>query len=345
MMKRALIVVSFLALLFYIYPEDIFAGPGKVTELSCENVYPSTHPTNILLSEWAKLAERKSGGALKIKIFPGAQLVPAKEALDALSKGTIHMLVAAASYYSGKEPIGDILTPPVPGFKIYEDFLDIWYNTDFARIMNDIYRKKMNCFIVGTNFFLTEQLLMGKGKTVRTFDDLKGKKLRSPGGMDHEVIKALGAKPISTIAGEIYTAMQTGVLDGAIFPYYGLETYKLIEVVESITGPPLIPTLSIVLFMNQDTWNSLTPDLQKIIMDTQKERDPEIVKFSREYETKYERMARERGIPIYTFSDKDWEKVLQAVNAAWEWYLARTREDGKRLKDIVFTYYEKKYKK
>jgi len=101
-------------------------------------------------------------------------------------------------------------------------------------------------------------------KPVHTVADMKGLKMRAPAGTATDMVKAWGGVPILMGPGEIYQSLEKGVLDGYIFEYTGIESFKLPEVTKNYTevrfyvGP-------FIIMMNKSKFDSMPEDLRKII--------------------------------------------------------------------------------
>lgn len=113
-------------------------------------------------------------------------------------------------------------------------------------------------------------LLMGK-KPVRTVEDMKGLKIRVPSRNAGLVVEAWGASPVSMPAPEIYNAIQTGVLDGAMIDATALKAFKLAEVTGSVTQGMETSISDFFLIMNRDSFGELTEDQQKVVLDAGKQ--------------------------------------------------------------------------
>ena len=113
-------------------------------------------------------------------------------------------------------------------------------------------------------------LLMAK-KPMHTLEDLKGMKIRVPSRNAGLVVEAWGGSPVSMPAPEIYNAMQTGVLDGAMIDATALTAFKLGEVTQSVTTGMETSISDFFLIMNRDSFNDLSEDQQKVLQDAGKQ--------------------------------------------------------------------------
>jgi TRAP-type C4-dicarboxylate transport system substrate-binding protein len=109
------------------------------------------------------------------------------------------------------------------------------------------------------------QAFMWTKKPVKTLDDVKGLKIRSPGGHQTNYIKSLGAEPIFMPLGDVYMAMDTGTIDGIVTCVPLILSFKLHEVAKHA----VVLTLGCVsegVIMNEESWKK-TPDTLKPVID------------------------------------------------------------------------------
>jgi TRAP-type C4-dicarboxylate transport system substrate-binding protein len=102
-------------------------------------------------------------------------------------------------------------------------------------------------------------------KRVNKLEDLKGMKLRSTGTVA-KIVSALGAVPVAMPQTETYEALSKGIVDGLMSPVEVLQGWKFGEVVGNTTlDLGTAYGLGFFIVMNKEKWNSLPPDIQKII--------------------------------------------------------------------------------
>ena len=107
-------------------------------------------------------------------------------------------------------------------------------------------------------------------KPVRTLEDFKGMVIRGTGPVMGEMISLFGATPSAIQVTELYSSLERKVVDGTFFSLSGAISYKLGEVVRYTTICNSFVGSGAVT-INQDVWNSLPPDIQKIIEEVSKE--------------------------------------------------------------------------
>jgi TRAP-type transport system periplasmic protein len=103
-----------------------------------------------------------------------------------------------------------------------------------------------------------------RDKPVLTLAEFKGKKIRAPGGLYPKMVEALGASAVSLPAGEVYTAMEKGIVDGAFLNGSMLHDYQLPEIMKYITMPRCSTFLMGMAF-NKQTWANLPKEVKAII--------------------------------------------------------------------------------
>jgi len=103
-------------------------------------------------------------------------------------------------------------------------------------------------------------------KQVRVVEDLAGLKIRAATPMLTNMVKALGAIPVSIPAPDTYTALDRSTVDGTIFPWEAIQGFKLAEVLKHHAAVSLYVSPLFTL-MNQKRYDSLPPDLRKVIDD------------------------------------------------------------------------------
>ncbi len=266
-MKQHLVIRLILAA--FIVSICLVVAPGtssaqKAIALNYSNFFPAPHKNSILSDQWCKEVEKRTGGKVKISYFPGGTLTPAAQTYDNVVKGIADIGFSVLGYTRGKFPMMGMLDNPL-GYKS---------GLQATRLANAYYQK-----------FKPKELdevhvlyLHGHGpgiihtkKPVAKLEDLKGMKIRAQGTVV-PVVQALGAAPVGTTMPETYDALRTGVADGAMAPYEALQGWKWGEVISSSTedyGCAYTATMFVV--MNKAKWNSLPPDVQKVMTEVSAE--------------------------------------------------------------------------
>jgi len=236
--------------------------PEKPVEISMMHYMPATHNVQTNMFEpWTKMLEENTGGRVKVTTYPAAALAKPADFYDATIAGIVDIAQSYSGYTPGRFPVSDVCGLPFLGANSAKAaslaFMDM-YNK-FPEMSDEWKEVKVLFFVTHPpmQLFTTEV-------PVRTFDDLKGLKIKIS-GRPAPYLEALGATPISMASPEVYDALDKGVIDGCIYPWtevYG--AWKLDELCKYYTALNFY-TMPWVIGMNWAKWDSLPKDIQKEI--------------------------------------------------------------------------------
>lgn len=212
---------------------------------------------------FAKNVERMSNGRLKIKVFGAGQLVPAFEVFDAVSQGTAQVGHGASYYWKGKVPASVFYTAVPFGLNAQE--MNAWLQYGGGlELWRELYAPFNLIPFAGGNTGV--QMAGWFNREINSIADLKGLKMRIP-GLGGEVFTRAGGTSINLPGGELYTSMQTGVIDATewVGPYNDL-AFGFHQVAKYYYYPGWQepgPTLELII--NKAAYESLPADLQAIV--------------------------------------------------------------------------------
>jgi len=242
------------------------AGPqqAKIYRWKLITTWPKNLPGLGTAAE--TLAERirvMSNGRLDIKVYGAGELVGAFEIFDAVSQGTAEMGHGAAYYWRGKLPVAATFATVPFGMNSTE--MTGWlYEGGGFELWRELYEPFNLRPLPGGNTGV--QMAGWFNKEINSLADLQGLKMRIP-GLGGEVLQRAGGVPVALPGGEVFTSLQTGVIDATewVGPYndlaLGLHTIAKYYYYPGWQEPgPELETL-----INQDAWESLPPDLQAIV--------------------------------------------------------------------------------
>jgi len=221
------------------------------------------HPIILGMERFAELVEKKSGGKLKVQVFPGGTLGSDQANISALQGGTLEM----AAMNSG------IFASLVKEFAIY-DFPFLFGTPHEADAVVDgpfgqnLHRKLEDKGLVGLAYYeLGFRELTNSKRPVKTVDDIAGLKLRViPNPINIDWVKALGANPTPLPFPELYSALEQGAVDGQENPVATIKGAKLYEVQKymTLTNHQYNPQSVVV---SKKFWDSLAPADRKVLQE------------------------------------------------------------------------------
>jgi TRAP-type C4-dicarboxylate transport system substrate-binding protein len=256
--------------------------------------------------------KKRSDGRITYTMYAGGALGKGPEHFDIVKKGLSDMGYFTATWTPGRFPLTDVLSLAawVDGKDLATSIGNEVHRKILAKEFEDVKVLELNGCI---------QAFVWTTKPVRSLEDLKGKKIRSPGGMQTAYIKALGAEPVFMPLGDVYMAMDTGTIDGLVTCPPLVLAFKLYEVakygVKATFG-----CVSEGVVMNKKTWEKTPPDLQKIIMDVVG--NPFATTHGLDKKT-YAQMMDElkaKGVTIYDLPPEEeakWFKEFQQATRNW----------------------------
>lgn len=239
-------------------------GPQQAFEWKLVTTWPKNYPGLGMAPEnLAKLVEAMSNGRLKIKVYGAGELVPAMEIFDAVSLGTAQMGHGAAYYWDGKHPAASFFTAVPFGLNAQE--MNGWiHHGGGQQLWEKLYEPFGVLPFAGGSTGV--QMAGWFAKEIRSIEDIKGLKMRIP-GLGGKVWAKLGGTPVTMPGGELYTALQTRVIDATewVGPANDL-TFGFQNLVKYYYYPGWHEPGSILEFTaNKAAFQALPADLQGIL--------------------------------------------------------------------------------
>ncbi len=235
---------------------------AKSINLNYANFPPAPTFPCVQMERWKKEVEKRTGGQVSISTFPGGTLLDAKNMIDGVIAGQADIGCLCMAYQPGRFLVTNATALPL-GFK----------NATVASLaLLDLYRKyqpkEFAAVKVLTMFTCAPANIYAK-KPVRSLEDLKGLELRASGGVA-QALEVLGATPVGMPQSETPEALQKGVVKGAASSLETLKDFKYAETCKYVTvmNGPVYP---FAVVMNQDSWNKLPKEVQKVMDDMAKE--------------------------------------------------------------------------
>ena len=204
--------------------------PAHAAEFSYKyaNNSPLTHPLNIRTTEAAARVLEKTGGKVEIKVFPNNQLGSDTDMLSQLRSGALEFFTLSGLILATLVPVASINGV---GFA-FKDYSQVWPAMDGAlgaHVRAEIAKRGLYAF--SKMYDNGYRQITSATKPVKTPEDLSGFKIRVPASpLWTSMFKAFGASPTTINFNEVYSALQTRVVDGQENPLSLIDTAKLYEV-------------------------------------------------------------------------------------------------------------------
>ena len=303
---------------------------GKPVVLKYGELNPDTHPMTVVAKEFARLVKEKSGGQVVVDVYPASQLGDERTEMQGVQMGAIDLFRAnAVSMGDFGAKKSNIFSLPY----LFRDREHLW------KVLNGPIGKEIKDDIVKSKTGMVAVAYMEEGQRHFFFRDapvsslaqMKGKKIRVPQTQILiDTVKAFGAAPTPISYSELYSALQTGIVDGAENPPTGYLANNFYEVAKYyvLDGHTYSPS---IMIMSEITWNKLTPAQRTAIEAAA--RETEVFNKANAEKADNEAFAelKKRGAQIVTVTDLP--KWPEAVDPVYKKYAYDATETIKKILD------------
>jgi TRAP-type mannitol/chloroaromatic compound transport system substrate-binding protein len=286
--------------------------------------FQSTFPPNTLFTASGNLFVERvktlSNGRLIIEMLPNGSVVPATEALDAVSKRVVDGAHSAPNYWVGKNRAA-ALFGAAPGGPFGMDVIDYmgWiYDAGGLDLYHEFYQVQLKLNVYGIPMTSVANQAMGWFKRpVKNWDDLKGRKCRE-NGITAEVYGKSGMVTVNMGGGEVLPAGERGVIECGEFVGAAEDLKVGIQTIWKHFYPMALhePATVVELLVNGDVWKSLPPDLQAIMQTAALETTVRgILSRNRLDAAALVEMKEKHGVTVHKTPDDILKKTLESGDA------------------------------
>ena len=241
-----------------------FEVKDGVKILKLAHVNPIGSPTDMAANKWAELVEEGTDGKVKIEIFPNEQLGIEKATLEGVVLGTIDCSLNDAAYHASLYPPMGVMDFPYT-FRDWDHYRKV-LNGPILKELGALVEKEVGIKILG--LFLFGRRMVCSNVPFSTPEEAKGLTVRTPTSkLAMENARVVGAEPVTIAYTEAYMGLKQGLAKAAENPLTGIYDMKWDEVTKYLILTEHVWNNEI-LSMNMKTWNSFTPEQQKVISET-----------------------------------------------------------------------------
>lgn len=236
------------------------------TNMKLSHNHGRDHPVHKAMQSFSDRVKELTEGEVVIRLYPDAQLGTQRESLEQVQTGAIEMAKSNASELEAFHKDYGVYGYPY----IFND-REHYYDTMLGDIGQNILQSSKDKGFIGVAYYDAGARSFYAKKPIKSPDDLKGLKVRvQPSPTAIEMTKVLGANPIPIAYGELYTALQQGVVDAAENNFTALTLTRHGEVTKffSLDEHTMVPD---ILVISTKAWDKLTPDQQQAIQTAAKE--------------------------------------------------------------------------
>lgn len=251
------LIMCFVLLPAYSGAADDYGPPDKVTKWVFQPCFDNSDAGwDLGVVPWIEAVEEATEGTIQIKLEPAGSITSGGEAFSATVAGMIDVYAGWATVYGGEMPEGMLAFGMAMGANNWRDAWAAMWGDPKYRI-GEIVQKAAH----DRNLHWAGWTCQGPNAAFTTYpvekwEDFKGKKMRA-GGPQALFHKAMGGSPVSMDAGDIYTAIKLGTIDGTYWDTGGTDDMSFPEVVDYAIMPGWCPAQHQEIYINLKSWEAL----------------------------------------------------------------------------------------
>ncbi len=276
--------------------------------------------------EFQKTVNAKLKGRVIVSLLGGSEVVPPFEQFEAVRDGVVDVLMTAGAYYKATVP------EAAAGLGATK-FATELRKDGYTALMREVHKKH--------GVYYHSNVGGTKGNGFRCYSnkkimnaDLSGLKLRvSPTYVP--LVTALKGTPILMKAGEVYTALERGVVDGYCWTFLGIRDYGFHEVTKYVIDIPFYSNDTAIL-INLKTWNGLPADVREAIAGIEADIERAVEKFMTDMNEKEDAALKKEGLEFLHLSPDETRKWKDAAyESHWADVMKKSPEYGAKLKSLA----------
>lgn len=257
--------------------------------------------------------ESRTGGKIKVELYPANQLGQIPATVEGVALGTIEMTLPAAGFLVGLDPRFEVFD--IPGiFDSVQHGMQVLTDPDVRkRIAGFGASKGIESMVT----FIHGPMMLVSSRPVRAITDFKGLKIRAPGGsaIQMDPLKRLGALPLSMPLGEVLPALQNRAIDGSEAAFGVFTAFKYFDVAKDLSYLP--STYLVVGGGTSRAWlKSLGPDLEAIVREESRKAEALFSTWGVEDLDRIAKTWQKNGGNLITMAPPEAKRYVDEVSAA-----------------------------
>jgi TRAP-type C4-dicarboxylate transport system substrate-binding protein len=335
-MKKIFWVVVFFLLAGSLLSNGVLqAQQKKPVVLQYEYWLPPKSPEYPVMQAFYKGLEDATGGAIKVQFNPGGVMGKPGETYQRVLRGVTNIGHFNPGFNTGVFPMWEMFEYPIH-YPLAEQFVGFQ-----LQLYEKGYFKKDFANVEVSALFNIGPYVLFSNKKIKNIEDLKGIKIRTIGEGWVDLCKVVGAVPVSLPTGEMFLALQKGIVDAVANVWDAAHVFKLNEVSKFVNELNLMSSTHIEAW-NKRTWEALPQsgkdyikaNWKKYSLDCAKKYDDLVPKFQKEY------LATGADREIIEFAPGELEKLGKLARPIWEKWIASREAKGLPAKKALNDLYQ-----
>ncbi|MFK5633414.1 MULTISPECIES: TRAP transporter substrate-binding protein DctP [unclassified Ornithinimicrobium] len=287
---------------------------------------------SVVAQRFAEEVGTATDGQVTVTVYPNSTLSKATEQYDAMMSGAIDASVFPLDYASGRVPEWSITL--MPGMVRNHDEAQAWDEGEIGKAVEESMTE--NGLVLLTNVWNAGAIGVKGDPILRPEDVQGGMTMRAAGTYVERMLEEAGAGITSLPSSEIYTAMQTGVLDAAVTSTGSFASYNLQEQVDSYTSPTTHTFWFMYepLILTTQAFDKLCAEQQDAVLAVGEDLQEFAYTASREDDARVEKIFADAGVEVVSMTEEDFQAWMPLAEEQWAAY-AEQVDGGQDLLDLA----------
>ena len=309
----------------------------QTINLRMQGFLAAASPTHRAFEKFAKELAAASGGRLNIATLPAGGAVAPTETINAITNGILDGHYSSPSFFAARDPAFVLLGDTGASFDDVGS-RDLWFQKEGAvALAREVYAK-FGLHYVDQIFWPSEHI--PSRRALNGYADLKGLKIRVPPGMISEVIGRTGASVVTLPGGEVFNALQSGVLDATDWasPGQNMEVGLYRAAKFSIDASHSMPTTE--MSFSPKKWEAIPKELQALLHQQLRAMDAELKVVIRADDDKAIADMKGMGVQVIKWGKADVGKLREVTKTVQREFGARNGL-ARKVYDSLYAYQQK----
>jgi TRAP-type mannitol/chloroaromatic compound transport system substrate-binding protein len=293
----------------------------QATSWRCQSMWSAAELSYKCFEDFCERVKQDSNGRLVIQPFAAGAVTGVFESLDAVTAGVLQAHSSWPGYWTGKDAGLAVISDFVFGYQHPWQAEAWFYHRGGLQMLRTAYAK-YNVYPVGVSWWGVESVVSKKPLT--KMEDFKGVKFRSPQGMTAEILTKLGASIVVLPGGEVYSALDKGVVDAADWATLSMnQRMGFHEVAKYPTK--LFHSMPVQEFsVNMDAWKKLPDDLKALLATATREWTWDQIQRIAVDDARVAKELAAKGVVAATWPDAEQAKIRALAEHTWEEWSKKT---------------------
>lgn len=291
-------------------PTSETATTNAVVTLNAVSFLPTSHPLTGTLKDWIAAVDQATQGTVKINWKGGPEVIPAMDQIEAVRNGVVDINFNVTAYYENLNPA--LRASSLSPFEPWEERANGVF--DFLKREHE----KVGVVYVG-RWMGDLPFYVFINKPITSPDELKGMSLRTRAQYDR-FFKALGASAVSIDQGEVYTALERGIIQGFGWPMLGVKDAGWDTKVKYVIDHGFYKANNAVILFNPKSWEKLSQSQRDAISQATADYEKNLmVPYDQKAQEEERQKLAQDGVTFIKFSQADADRYVNlAYKVEWD---------------------------